>query len=96
MSDNYTKDRRKYDSLSLDEKVDEALSLLSDIIQAFPEGPHKHRQDHEDWLEAKKEEIKFWRDLKYDIANKGIIGFLILLIGLLIVGFQQKLHSWFS
>lgn len=40
-------DRRKYDGLTLEEKVDEALSILESLTEAFPDGPIKHREAHE-------------------------------------------------
>lgn len=88
-------DRRKYDGLSIDQKVDVALELLDAIADAFPEGPVKHRESHEAWLEAKRAETKFWVELKLDIAKKGVWSLLVLVLGLLAVGLAAKGGVWF-
>lgn len=83
----YPYDRRKYDHLSLDEKIDLALEILASITQAFPDGPLKHREAHEAWIEAKKEEAQFWKALKLEIAKKGVWVLLTVLVGLVWAGF---------
>ena len=35
--------KRKYDGFTLEEKVDEALSILATITHAFHDGPEAHR-----------------------------------------------------
>lgn len=87
--------RRKYDGLSVEQKVDEALSLLEAIMEAFPEGPAKHREVHEVWMQAKREEVAFWREMKLDIAKKGAWGLLIMILGLIAVGLSSKTGVWF-
>lgn len=88
--------RRKHDHLTLEEKVSLALEMLDEIMQAFPEGPQKHREVHEAWLEAKKAETEFWKELKLDIAKKGAWGLLILILGLILIGFKVKAAAWFQ
>lgn len=87
--------RRKYDGLSVEQKVDEALSLLEAIMEAFPEGPAKHREVHEVWIRAKVAEAKFWQEMKLDIAKKGAWGMLIMIFGLVAVGLSAKTGIWF-
>jgi hypothetical protein len=87
-------DRRKYDHLTLEEKVDEALAILDNLANAFPDGPLKHREAHESWIEAKHAETKFWQELKLDIAKKGIVGMLVIILGLLAVGVSVKAGVW--
>lgn len=61
---------------------------------AFPDGPLKHREAHEAWMEAKKSEKEFYDGFKKAIMEKGIAGFFILLfaiIGLAVTGLMHKL-----
>ena len=88
-------DRRKYDGMTTDQKLDIALELLGEIMEAFPEGLRKHREVHEAWILAKRAEVEFWRELKLDIAKKGVWGLLVLMIGLLITGLSIKSGVWF-
>ena len=89
-------DRRKYDHLNLEEKIDMALGLLETISDAFPDGPLKHREAHESWIAAKHAETKFWQELKLDIAKKGVWGLLVVVCGLLFVGISVKVGVWFK
>lgn len=89
-------DRRSYDSLTLEQKIDKILDTTSLIMDAFPEGPEKHRAEHEAWLEARKEEAAFWRDLKLGLTKHGIIGFIVIVLGLIILGIQTRLHDLFK
>lgn len=88
-------DRRKYDGMTTDQKLDIALELLGEIMEAFPEGPIKHREVHEAWILAKRAEFEFWRELKLDIAKKGVWGLLVLITGLVITGLSIKSGVWF-
>ncbi len=88
-------DRRRYDGLSVEEKLDVALELLDQILYAFPEGPVPHRQAHQAWIEAKQAEVKFWQELKLDVAKKGAWGLLILVLGLLAAGLSARAILWF-
>ena len=53
------------------------------------------RQVHEAWILAKRAEVEFWRELKLDIAKKGVWGLLVLITGLLITGLSIKSGVWF-
>jgi len=88
-------DRRKYDGLTLEQKVDVSLELLYEISDAFPDGPARHRQAHESWIAAKNAEVKFWQELKLDVAKKGTWGLLIITLGLLMTGLITKSGVWF-
>ena len=61
------------------------------LEQAFPDGPIPHREAHKAWMDAKRAEKEFWQALKLDIAQKGVWGLLIILMGLLILGISTKL-----
>lgn len=88
-------DRRKYDGMTIEQKIDIALELLNDINEAFPEGTAKHREVHEAWMQAKKSEAEFWQELKLDIAKKGVWGLLVIVIGLVLTGLSVKTGVWF-
>lgn len=91
-----TYDRRKYDGLTVEEKLDVALELLDDLSSAFPDGPSSHRAVHEAWLKAKNAEAEFWLELKLDIAKKGVWGIITIMVGLLVIGFATKTGVWFK
>jgi len=88
-------DRRQYDGMTIEQKLDIALSLLHEINDAFPEGTAKHREVHEVWMQAKKSEAEFWQELKLDIAKKGVWGLLVIVIGLVLTGLSVKTGVWF-
>ncbi len=80
-------DRRKYDHLTLEEKVDTALEILDSIAYAFPDGPSKHREAHEAMIEAKKAETRFYDALRLELAKKGVWFLLAIFLGLMWAGF---------
>jgi hypothetical protein len=56
-------------------------------LDAFPNGDvHGHRAAHEAMIEAKQAEAQFWRELKIDVAKKGVWGILVVIVGLVMVG----------
>lgn len=83
-------DRRRYDGLTLEQKVDEALSILESLTDAFPDGPVKHREVHEAMIAASNAEAIFWTELKLDVAKKGTWGILVIILGLLLAGIAVK------
>lgn len=80
----------------MEQKIDTALELLDNIADAFPDGPAKHRQAHESWIAAKHAEVRFWQELKLDIAKKGAWGVLVIVVGLVMVGMSVKAGVWFK
>ena len=89
-------DRRKYDGLTVEEKLDVALEILDDLLNAFPDGTANHRAAHEAWINAKRAEAEFWMELKLDIAKKGVWGILAIIFGLIAVGISTKTGVWFK
>jgi hypothetical protein len=83
-------DRRRYDGLTLEEKVDEALSILESLTDAFPDGPIKHRESHEAMIAASRAQEVFWAELKLDVAKKGTWGVLVIILGLILAGICVK------
>lgn len=88
-------DRRSYDHLTIEQKIDKVLESTHALMNAFPEGPERHREEHIAFLAAKKEEAEFWRDLKLGLTKHGIIGFIVIVLGLIAVGLQTKIHDFF-
>lgn len=84
------KGQRRYDGLTLEEKVDEALAILATIAYAFPDGPEAHRHAHEAMIKASAAQERFWDELKLDIAKKGLWGLLVIVVGLVLVGAATK------
>lgn len=68
------------------------------IANAFPGGDAvAHRIEHEAMLRTKKAEEDFWRNLKLDLAKKGIWAVLIFFVvsGLFAVGVWEKIKGLF-
>jgi hypothetical protein len=86
-------DKRKYDGFTLEEKVDEALSILATITNAFPDGPEAHRAAHVAMIKAAAAQEKFWEELKFDLAKKGILAILAILAGLVVAGLAVKMGA---
>lgn len=85
--------QRKYDGLTMEEKVDEALSILETIAYAFPDGPVAHRSAHEAMIKASAAQEEFWRELRLDVAKKGTWGIVVILVGLALAGALGKLAA---
>lgn len=67
--------------------------LYDKFMEAFPDGPEKHRLAHEQMIKAAQAEETFWRDLKSEIAKKSIWGILHILSILVIAGIGAKLFG---
>lgn len=84
------------EEMSIERKLDLILDHLTKIEGAFARNEDGtvdidgHRRYHEAMIEAAKEQAQFWRELKLDIAKKGAWGLLIIVLGLVVVGFQSK------
>jgi hypothetical protein len=87
----------KTDSDHIDRRFDEVMDELSKINSAFAKNPDGtidhagHRQYHEAMIEAAKAQTEFWRELRLDVAKKGIWGLLVIVCGLILVGISAKL-----
>lgn len=84
------------EELTIERKLDLILDQLTKLEGAFARNEDGtvdidgHRRYHEAMIEAAKEQAQFWRELKLDIAKKGAWGLLIIVLGLVVVGFQSK------
>jgi len=85
------------DNAHLDRRFDELLVEIKKISSAFitnEDGTtdfEGHRRFHEEKLRAAKAEAEFWRDLKLEIAKKGVWSLLVIICGLVVIGASTKL-----
>lgn len=85
------------DNAHIDRRFDEVMQELKKIGTAFitnDDGStdfEGHRRFHEEKLRAAKAEAEFWRDLKLEIAKKGVWSLLVIICGLIVVGTSAKL-----
>lgn len=84
------------EEIGIERKLDLILDELKKIEGAFAKNDDGsvdfdgHRKYHEAMIRAAEEQEKFWHDLKMEIAKKGIIAAIIIVLGLLWVGAQTK------
>lgn len=85
------------EELSIERKLDLILDKFKDFEGAFARNEDGsidydgHRRYHEAMIRAAEEQEKFWRDLKMEIAKKGVIAAIVIVLGLLWLGAQTKL-----
>lgn len=81
----------------IENQLDEILAELKLIKGAFPENDDGtidvagHKRYHEEMIAAAKAQTEFWRELKLDIAKKGIWGISVIVVGLIISGLAVKI-----
>ena len=86
----------KSDNAHLDKRFDEVMSELQKISGAFARAPDGtvdydgHRRYHESMIEAAEAQTLFWRELKLEVAKKGVWGLLVIICGLVLVGLSTK------
>jgi len=80
----------------IEERLDELLDEMHKITGAFARNDDGsvdfdgHRRYHESMIEAAEAQTQFWREMKLEIAKKGIWGLLVILCGLVMVGLATK------
>jgi hypothetical protein len=80
----------------IDDRLNEILTELKKLNKAFPmteDGTADidgHRQYHESMIKAARAQEDFWKELRIDIAKKGVWGLLIILVGLVLTGIAAK------
>lgn len=84
------------EEIGIERKLDLILSELKKLEGAFPKNENGtadfegHKRFHDTKIKAAEAEVKFWQELKLDLAKKGSWGVLVILLGLLLVGFGAK------
>lgn len=87
----------KSDNAHLDKRFDEVMDELQKMNGAFAKNPDGtvdydgHRRYHEAMIAAATAQEQFWRELKLEIAKKGIWGLLVIVCGLIVIGLSAKL-----
>lgn len=85
------------DNAHLDARFDELLAEVRKINSAFAKTPDGdvdfdgHRRYHEQMIAAATAQEEFWRDLKLEVAKKGIWSLLVIICGLVVVGLSAKM-----
>lgn len=80
----------------IEDQLNEILTELKKLNKAFPmteDGSPDidgHRQYHESMIKAARAQEEFWKELRMDIAKKGVWGLLIILVGLVLTGIAAK------
>ena len=86
-------DRRFYDGLASEEKIDILLSKQEFILTSFPHGIEHHKQYHIDMEERRKELENLIRDIKRTIFKHGVMTLLLLFLSLTMLGLVTKFNS---
>ena len=85
------------DEIGIERKLDLILDEIKKLEGAFPRSEdgdvdyEGHRKYHESLIRAAEAQEEFWRDLKKEVAKKGILAALVIVCGLLWLGAQTKL-----
>lgn len=95
-TDDQGRQRETPAEMSIEAKLDLILEQQTKMLGAFARDADGsidfdgHRRYHEAMIEAAKEQAAFWRELKIDIAKKGLWGLLVILCGLVLTGVATK------
>ena len=75
---------------------DKLIDLHNDhVSEAFPMAdPASHRQYHEKLIKSAEAQTKMYDAIRTEVVKKGFLWALVILTGLLWVGFEQKVRSW--
>ena len=85
------------EEMGIERKLDLILMELKKLEGAFPKDEagdvdyEGHRKYHESLIRAAEAQAEFWNDLKREVAKKGIIALIVIVLGLLWLGAQAKL-----
>jgi hypothetical protein len=85
---------------ALEERLDAILDEMRAIHSAFAKTPggeidfDGHRRYHESMIAAATAQEAFWREMKLEVAKKGVWGLLVLIMGLIVVGISAKLGMY--
>lgn len=80
----------------IEDQLSEILVEIRKLHNAFPRTEDGetdidgHRKYHESMIKAAEAQEEFWKELKLDIAKKGVWGLLIIVCGLVLTGIAAK------
>lgn len=81
----------------LAQTMNEILAEVKKIHGAFPRNDNGetdfdgHREYHEAMIRAAEAQAEFWKELRLDIAKKGLWGLIITIGTLIVIGLSTKL-----
>lgn len=92
---------KKMDTIShrLEQHADceyDTQKILAELVTAFPDGPVKHRESHEEWIRAAKKQQEFWETFWDEAKKKGMLFTLYAAIGIFLIGIKLKLIEWMT
>jgi hypothetical protein len=61
------------------------------MYSAFPDGPENHRAAHIKLIQSAEAEERFWKELRLDLAKKGLWSIIVVLVGLVMTSVSIKL-----
>jgi hypothetical protein len=88
------------DHLALSQKLDALIEAQQKMNEAFPHHDDGtpdfagHRDYHEELIQAARAKTRFYDELRIDLAKKGVLFVLAVLLGLIVVGVQIKLKAF--
>lgn len=97
--------RETPDEMDIERKLDLILVGIKKLEGAFPRNElgepdvEGHRRFHDMKIKAAEQEAEFWRDLKLEIAKKGLAGawgLVVIIAGLALVGASAKFGITFK
>lgn len=95
-TDDQGQTRETKEEVSIERKLDFIIDSLKRVEAGFPKNDdgtpdiEGHRKFHEAKMRAAEAEENFWRELKLDIAKKGVWGLLVIVMGLVLTGLAVK------
>ena len=88
---------QKPEQNNIELRLSEILSEVKKIHNAFPRDKNGetdfdgHREYHEAMIRAAEAQAEFWKELRLDIAKKGMWGLIITIGTLIVIGLSAKL-----
>ena len=83
-------ERQERSDANLEAHAEREERQIAEIMRAFPDGPDRHRAAHEAMIAAAQAQEQFWKDLRLDVAKKGVWGLMVIVCGLVIAGVAAK------
>lgn len=85
------------EEIGIERKLDLILAEIKKLEGAFPKNEdgtadfEGHKRFHDTKIKAAEAEVKFWQELKLDLAKKGTWAVMLIVVGLIMLGLGAKL-----
>lgn len=85
------------EEIGIERKLDLILAEIKKLEGAFPKNEdgtadfEGHKRFHDTKIKAAEAEMKFWQELKLDLAKKGTWAVMLIVVGLIMLGLGAKL-----